>query len=141
MRQSLTKCTAFVWPLLTFLRPDLKSSGSQLSTDPKKIENWSVFDEATAHNVKSVKNCIGRFLKRRKKVRQVAQPFYDLVWPFWDQIWNSQGLSFLQTPKNHKFVHIWRRDSPKCKSCQKLIWQFFIELWKKLTSLIISLKN
>ena len=38
---------------------------------PQKIENWSIFDKATAHNVKSVKNCFGRFLKRRKKFSQL----------------------------------------------------------------------
>ena len=40
---------------------------------PQKIENRSIFDEATAHNEKFVKNCFGRFLDIFKKEKKFGQ--------------------------------------------------------------------
>ena len=52
--------TAFIWPLLAFLRPFLKSSGSQLSADPKKSEiGWNM-NELQAKTWKSTKIQFGR---------------------------------------------------------------------------------
>ena len=65
------------------------------------------------------------------KLWRNVQPLYDLHWPFWDQIWNCQGLSFLQTPKNWKLVHIWRSYSPKCKIRLNLLRQVFWHFFKK----------
>ena len=40
---------------------------------PRKIENWSIFDGATAQNVKSVKIWFGRFLDIFKKAKKFGQ--------------------------------------------------------------------
>ena len=66
------------------------------------------------------------------KLWRNVQPLYDLYWPFWDQIWNPQGLSFLQTPKNWKLVHIWRSYSTKRKIRLKLLRQLFSFLRGKI---------
>ena len=107
---------------------------------PQKIENWSIFDEATAQNVKSIKNCFGRFLKRRKKFGQLHSLSMTLFGLFETRFEILMVLAFCKPPKNQKLVHIWQRDNPNCKSCQNWFGSFLLNFEKNELPLFSPLK-